>query len=161
MQSRCARACGGLVFLLVLMLAAGCGSGAKARAVVKGKVSIGDKQLTVGNVFFHGANNVMANGTIDKNGNYEIPDAPLGDVKISVTVPKVSPMMLAKMNAMRKGMPEAKSVDPSGSGKSISIMGDMPEHVVPIPDKYASPETSGLTYTVQPGEQTKDLPLTP
>jgi hypothetical protein len=161
MFCRCARTCGGLAFLFLLALSLGCGSAAKARAVVKGKVSLGEKHLTAGNVFFHAANDVTANGTINKDGNYEIPDAPLGDVKVSVTVPKISPAILAKMNAMRKGMPNIKSVDPSGSGKSIPIMGEMPEHIVPIPDKYGNPETSGLTYTVQSGEQTKDFVLTP
>jgi hypothetical protein len=158
---RSLRACGALLFLGLVALSVGCGSGTKARAVVKGKVSVGEKHLTAGNVFFHGANNVTANATIDKDGNYELGDAPIGDVKISVTVPKVNPAHLAKMNAMRKGTSDIKSVDPTGSGKAISIMGNMPEMIVPIPDKYRDPETSGLTYTVQSGEQTKDFVLTP
>jgi hypothetical protein len=159
MQSH--RVCGGLAFLAFLALSLGCGAGAKERAVVSGKVSIGEKHLTAGNVFFHGANNVTANATIDSNGNYELADAPIGEVRVSFTVPKVNPGHLAKMQAMKKGMPDMKSVDPSGSGMAISIMGDMPENIVPIPDKYANPETSGLTYIVKSGEQTKDFVLTP
>jgi hypothetical protein len=156
-----ARACGGLALLFFLSLSLGCSSGTKARAVVKGKVSIGEKHLTAGNIFFEGANNVGANATIDKDGNYEMGDAPIGDMKVWLTVPKVNPAHLAKMQAMRKGMPDTKSVDPSGSGMAISIMGEMPDNIVPIPEKYSDPNTSGLTYTVQPGAQTKDFVLTP
>ena len=43
----------------------------------------------------------------------------------------------------------------------IAIMGDMPDVVVPIPDKYAEPDTSGLTFTVKRGEQTHNITLTP
>ena len=39
-------------------------------------------------------------------------------------------------------------------------MGTMPSHLVPIPEKYASVETSGLTYTVEKGEHTYDITLT-
>ena len=82
-------------------------------------------------------------------------------MKVAIIVPKVNPVHLAKMRAMRKGMPEMKSVDPSGSGNAIPIMGDMPDNIVPIPDKYGDPQTSGLTYTVQNGDQTKDFVLAP
>ena len=40
-------------------------------------------------------------------------------------------------------------------------MGNMPDNIVPVPDKYHSPETSGLTYVVKRGEQTHDITLTP
>ena len=43
----------------------------------------------------------------------------------------------------------------------IDIMGDMPKNIVPIPDKYAEEKTSGLTYTVEKGEHTWDINLTP
>jgi hypothetical protein len=161
MLANYARHCGGLVVLSLFVFTLGCGSSAKPRAVVKGKVLIGDKHLTAGNVMFYGNDNATASATIDKTGNYVMGDAPIGEVKVTVTVPKISPAMLAKMNAVRKGIPDAKSVDPSDPTKAISIMGDMPEKIVPIPDKYAAPETSGLTYTVQNGEQTKDFVLTP
>jgi len=155
-----ARTLGALFVLGLFGVLAGCGSGGPARAVVKGKVSIEGQNLTTGNVMFWGENNATASAAIDKHGNYVMNDAPVGDVKITVYVPNVNPAELAKMNAMKKGMPNLKSVDPSGSGMSISIMGDMPENIVPIPDKYATPESSGLTYTVQRGEQTKYLALT-
>jgi hypothetical protein len=158
------RACGGLLLLGLLTVAAGCGPNYKARGTVKGKVTFANKNLTVGSVMFHGKDNMTGSASIDKNGNYVMNDAPLGEVQITVDVPKAPPGGIGMMKAGPglKASKDVKSVDPEGSGKSISMMiGDMPSYVLPIPEKYAKVETSGLTYTVQRGEQTHDINLTP
>ena len=157
---------GGMLVCLALAASLlGCGGGSGPRAIVKGKVTFAGKALTVGNVMFYGKDkDKTGNATIDKDGNYAMNDAPLGEVKITVFVPKMAPGGMAMMKGpgdKMKGMKDAKSVDPSGSGKSISIMGDMPTNVVPIPDKFGNVDTSGLTYTVKSGEQTHDLVLIP
>src|SRR5262245_21669936 len=142
--------------LAPLAFLVGCGGGPGPRAVVKGKVTIGGKNLTTGNVVFYAKDNRTASAAIDENGEYAINDAPVGEVKITVSVPKPPPGGYQKMMgaAGMKGMKDAKSVDPE-SGKTISIMGSMPQNVVPIPAKYADVDSSGLTYTVQSGSQTK------
>jgi ABC-type glycerol-3-phosphate transport system substrate-binding protein len=152
-----------LLFAGLTVALVGCG-GPPPRAVVKGTVSIDGKSLTTGNVMFWGDKNVTATATISESGEYVMNDAPIGDVKITVTVPRIPPGLLEKMQAksgkfkeINKGI---KSVDPE-SGKSISIMGSVPATIVPIPEKYADVSTSNLTFTVKAGEQTKDLPLTP
>ena len=163
-STRFLRACGMMLPLGLLAFVVGCGSSAKPRAVVKGKVTIGDKALTVGTVQFFGTGNAMASARIDKDGNYEMNDAPVGDVQISVTVPKMPPGGIASMKSgPAKGAVKdaTKSVDPNDPSKSISIMGDMPTHVVPIPDKYGIADSSGLTYKVEKGEQIHNLKLTP
>jgi hypothetical protein len=150
------------LFLSSALLACSVGCGAKERAVVKGKVTIGTKTLTAGNVIFWGADNMTATAVIDKHGNYAMNDAPVGEVKITVTVPPIPPGGLEKVQNMMKhpGLKGIKSVDPE-SGKSISIVGDMPATIVPIPDRYGNVSTSNLTYTVQRGEQSYDIPLSP
>jgi hypothetical protein len=153
------RACGGLLLSGLLVLALGCGPNYKARGIVKGKVTIAGKPLTTGSVMFIGKNTLTASATI-KDGEYSMPDAPLGDVVIRVSVPKPPPSGLAKMR-LPPGTKETKSVDPEGSGKSISIMGEVPANIVPIPDKYGNEATSGLTYTVVKGEQTHNIDLKP
>jgi hypothetical protein len=160
------RACCGLLLSGLLALAVGCGPNYKARANVKGKVTIGKKHLTAGTVVFYGKDlNMTGSATIDKHGNYVMNDAPLGDVKITVTVPQPPPGGTARMKMLggpaKKGLKDVKSVDPNDPSRSISIMGDMPKEVVSIPDKYSKVETSGLTYTVTRGEHTHDIPLTP
>jgi hypothetical protein len=160
----CTRARGGLLLVAgLLALAVGCGPNYKTRAMVKGKVTIGGKPLTAGSVMFLGKNNLSGSSAIDKEGNYIVNDAPLGEVRITVSVPSLPPGGIARMKA-GPGLAAAKetgSVNPGNPGQKISIMGDMPTHVVPIPSKYANAETSGLTYTVQSGEQTHDIPLPP
>jgi len=155
------RAIGGFLLLALLVLSAGCGPNYKARAVVKGKVTIGKDHLTTGTVMFHGKeHNMTGSAAIDKEGNYVMNDAPLGDVTVTVQVSSGPPGGIGRMK-LPPGMKDTKSVDPSGSGKSISIMGDMPEHVVRIPGKYQNVETSGLTFKVEKGEQIHDIPLSP
>lgn len=162
----CPRVCGGLLLFGLLVISAGCGPDYKARATVKGTVSFAGKNLTAGTVMFHGKNNLSGSATIDKNGNYKMNDAPLGEVKVTVFVPKMPPggtkrmKMLGGDKKKSKELKEMKSVDPE-TGKSIAIMGDMPDNILPIPDRFASVETSGLTYTVQKGEHTFDIPLKP
>jgi hypothetical protein len=159
----CPRSCGGLVLLGLLALAVGCGPSYKARAVVKGKVTFAGTPLTVGTVSFYGKDNLSGSATIDKNGNYAMNDAPLGDVKVTVFVPKLPPggMRSMKGSPALHGGKDVGSVDPEGSGKKISMLGDMPDKVVPIPDRFGNVESSGLTYTVKKGEQTFDIPLKP
>jgi hypothetical protein len=146
------RAFGGLLLLSLLALSVGCGPNYRARGTVKGKVSFAGKDLTTGSVVFHGKDNLTGSATIGADGSYVMNDAPLGDVKITVSVPKLPAGGMRHL----KGAP----VGPVMPGESPEAK-KMPTHVVPIPEKYAKVETSGLTYTVKRGEQTHDLPLTP
>src|SRR5262245_6990748 len=124
LSRHCTRAGGRLLLLGLLALSVGCGPNYKARATVKGKVTFGGKALTVGSVMFHGKDNLTGSATIDKDGNFVMNDAPIGEVKITVTVPKPPPGGLERLKAAagRKPLKADKSVDPEGSGRTISIM---------------------------------------
>jgi hypothetical protein len=161
LSRHCTRACGGLVLLGLLAFSAGCGSGKKARAVVKGKVTYGKDHLTTGTVQFYGEDNAFASATIDKNGNYEMNDAPVGPVKVVVSVPKFMPGGLRSLASGGAKVKDKGSVDPENPDRRIPIVGEVPSRVVNIPDRYGNVETSGLTYTVEKGEQTHDIPLPP
>jgi hypothetical protein len=145
-----------------LAFTAGCGPNYKARATVKGKVTFANTNLTVGSVTFNGKDNVTGTASIDKNGNYVMNDAPLGDVTITVSVPSQPTGGLARGGPSPFKPPkDGGSVNPENPEQRISIMGEMPARVVPIPEKYANVQTSGLTYTVEKGEHTHDINLTP
>jgi hypothetical protein len=158
------RACGGLLLLGLLALSVGCTNKYKARATVKGKVTFAGKALTAGNVVFSGKDpSITGSSAIDKDGNYRMTDAPLGEVKITVSVPQLP---LGGMGATTgrsgtKGLKDSESVNPDNPGQRITIMGQMPSHVLPVPEKYAKVETTPLTYTVEKGEHTHDITLTP
>jgi hypothetical protein len=162
LSRHCARVCGGVVLLGLLVCSAGCGSKSKAKAIVKGKVTFGKEHLTTGSVSFYGPDNAFGTATIDKDGNYEMNDAPVGLVKITIVVPKMPPGGRGPMiPGSGKDVKDKASVDPEDPGRRIPIMGERPSKIVPIPDKYGNVETSGLTYTVEKGEQTHDINLKP
>lgn len=164
MRSLCGRLLGLATLGAAVVWLAGCSDGAGARATVKGKVKLGEKPLYTGTVIFtaKGAENRIGSGAIDQEGNYTIGDAPVGDVEISVSVPKMGMMgkMPGGVTDKAKPPPGVSIKDPSG-GMAMTPTGVDPTKIVPIPDKYSNPATSGLTYKVEKGPQTHDIVLTP
>jgi len=147
-----------LLFIL-LLAGVGCGSSNKARAKVKGRVKFFDKTLTCGTVAFIASDGRVGSGNIDFEGNYEVSDAPIGDTTITVTVPQGARGPAAGGSPKPPpGVPDMKP--PGGLGGTPSPPID-PSKIVPIPAKYAQTETSGLKYTVEKGEQTKNITLSP
>ncbi len=146
--------------IAVLCLAGGCGPDYKARGVVKGKVTYNKKALTSGTVMFYAAsNNITSSAFIDGEGNYVMNDAPLGEVKITVTVTSLPPGKPMKYGP-GKAASEGESKDPTGTvSESIPIMSKMPSSILRIDEKFSKPETSGLSFTVEKGEQTHNLEL--
>ncbi|MDB5312456.1 MAG: hypothetical protein JWO38_6658 [Gemmataceae bacterium] len=149
----------GMLVVLFCALVGGCGPDYKARAVVKGKVTVGGKPLTSGTVMFYGNNNnITSSAVIDTDGSYAMNDAPLGPVQVTVTVAGMPPGPGIKYTP-KKGLTDTESKNPSGEGESIPLMSKMPSTVVRIPDKFSKPETSGLTYTVEKGEHAHNIEL--
>ena len=138
-------------------LAAGCGPNYKDRAVVSGKVSLGAANLTAGTVTFTNDDNITGAASINADGTYKMTDAPLGDVTITIAVPKPPPR--GRPPAWMKDRPVMKP--PPGSEQMASDPEAVARRIVQIPDKYKDASTSGLTYTVEDREQTFDIKLTP
>ena len=143
-----------------LGLLVGCG-GTVPRAIVKGKVSLGDKNLTAGTIEFRTKDNsVSGSGRIEENGEYRVTDAPVGDALVSITVPKVGAMMGKMPPGMMQGPKDGgmKMAD-AGAGPGPTTID--PKKIVNIPDKYSKSETSGLTFKVERGENTHNITLQP
>ena len=148
--------------VLVAGLCLGCGGGAGERARVKGHVKFFDKDLTAGTVGFTSKDGTrVGSANIDFSGNYDMSDAPVGEVIITVKVPTMGgPMGTHKEKPKPPpGVPEMRN--PSGEDTSYIPPSIDPTKIVQIPGKYGSTDTSGLTYTVVRGEQTKDIVLSP
>jgi hypothetical protein len=141
----------------LLAIAPGCGPDIKARGVVRGKVTANKTPLNSGTVTFHGANNTIGTSNIDLEGNYEITDAPVGDVTITVFVPAPPPGPKGMTKKWDKIMGPG-SKDPTGETPGMMI-GKFADNPVRIDDKYSQPETSGLKFTVQKGEQVHNIEL--
>ena len=126
---------------------------------VSGKVLFKGKPLPGGRVTFAAIEGGFASTRpIDENGNYKI-NAPIGDVLISV-----DNRMLLPRGGAGKGKGPAQTKGPEHHPKRPDAQEAEPEaskgrRYVPIPERYANCDTSGLTYTVKPGPQTHDIEL--
>jgi hypothetical protein len=150
---------GALFFLFLLSLVTGCSDRYKARATVRGQVKFFDKNLTTGTVSFEGSDGRVGSANIDFEGNYEMTDAPIGEVKITVTTPALA--RGGKMMTEAKPPPGMPPMQPPGEVGGTPPANIDPSKIVSIPTRYAKAETSKLTYTVQPGEQTHNIVLSP
>jgi hypothetical protein len=102
-----------------------------ATGSVEGKVVFRGQPLPGGVVGFHPEKGKPVLAKIDADGNYLAPAVPVGAVKVTV---------------------DTKAAKPKpGEGK--------PAKYIPIPAKYATPETSDLKLTVQKGKQTFNIEL--
>ena len=125
---------------------------------VSGKVLFKGKPLPGGRVTFAAIEGGFASTRpIDENGNYKI-NAPIGEVLISVDNRMLLPRAAkGKRSAPTKG-PEHHPKRPDA--QEVEAEPSKGRRYVPIPERYALCETSGLTYTVTPGPQTHDIELT-
>jgi hypothetical protein len=146
---------------LALVVTPGCDSGPGARAEVKGKVLLNNQIVPIGTVSFFGPKNRTASATIKPDGTYVIPDAPVGEVTITVTTPTV-PMGRLNMTKPPPGVGEMKPPgEPGGNpGEKASAAPDMSKFA-PVPQQYQEKNTSPLKYTVTNGSQDHDIELTP
>jgi hypothetical protein len=123
-------------------------------AEVSGKVLFGGKPLTGGRIIFISTSGqaFTGDGNIDENGNYKV-QAPIGEVKVGV-----DNRMLAPPSG-RGGAPPASKpgLKRPGSEEAKPMKGTY----VKIPEKYYSPEESGLKFTIKKGAQQLDIPLSP
>lgn len=149
-----------------LPLTTGCGPDYKARGQVKGTVKAGQKLLTSGTVMFYNEQGMTGAASIDPDGNYVMVDAPVGDCKVTVTVPSVpnDPTVMARLSGKGKGpkMPTGDGMRPpdgaemsegADAGGPPPPLARIPTEIVLADAKYASPETSGLKFTIRKGDQ--------
>ncbi len=118
------------LFLFVLL--AGCGRSSLDRVSISGKVLYRGKPVTGGIVTFMSPKGFSNTATIDAEGNYQLM-APVGSLKIGVDNRMLQKSARSSQSRMLKPPTESASLQP------ISGV------YVPIPEKYSSVDTSGLT----------------
>jgi hypothetical protein len=122
--------------LVMLVVLGGCGFGRGPAArvgEVTGKVSFEKQPLAGGTVTFIGADGKEVKSAIGRNGTYHIVGVSVGTARIGIISSTRAP----------KGLGGAK------------------QKFVVIPERYDSPETSGLSYNVKEGAQEHDIELVP
>ena len=112
---------------------AGCGPGAPPTGSISGKVTFNGAPVTTGVItLVNEQAGLGASGELDGSGNYRIESIRTGEYKVAVHRPP----------------------PPPGSGPEI-----LKNWKLNIPDKYQDIESSGLTATIEEGENTADFGL--
>jgi hypothetical protein len=126
----------GYVVTGLLFSAIGCGSGTVGNSTVTGTVSYKGKPLTVGTIEFYGPAGKVSSSSINPDGTFTVPDAPVGDDTVVVRVPPPGPKL----------PPGAPVLGPQATP-------------VPIPRQYSDPKTSHVKQTVAAGKSTVNIDL--
>jgi hypothetical protein len=121
-----------LIALVVAALAGPTPAAAQApqKGSVEGKITFKGKPLPGGTITFHPEKAGPITATINQDGTYAARNVPAGAVKVSIETESARP---------KPGQP--------------------PVRFVPIPKKYAKPDTSGLTFRIVEGKQILDVVL--
>ncbi len=130
----------------VLVLLAGCGGSGVSQAEVSGRVTYRGRPLPGGVVTFISARGLSGTAAVGSDGSYQVL-APVGDLKVSV-----DNRMLRKPG----GRPAGYRVGGRPEGEALRPLTGT---YVPLPEKYAAAETSGLSCHVSRGAQTFDIRL--
>jgi len=149
-----------LALLVVLPALAGCGP---ARGTLSGRVLYRGQPVPGGWVTFRpadpAANTVHA--LIDPDGRYEA-TLPVGDVAISVDnrewappAPPLGSIVPPQAHLPPEAQPKAGAAAEAPKGGRERLPGGY----LPIPEKYADADTSGLRYAVRRGADTYQIEL--
>lgn len=137
---------GGVLVLALTVALLGCSKPKKAS--ISGKVYVGDKVVTAGDIRFHGEDNKSAGSVIQGDGSYSIASVPIGACKITI-----HPALMSSGTAPPKGTPVI--------GDSTGGVPPNPAKCPPIPSRYQKLETTDLTFTVQPDKNSHEVKMKP
>ncbi|OAI39061.1 hypothetical protein AYO40_06130 [Planctomycetaceae bacterium SCGC AG-212-D15] len=131
--------------LALVSLMVGCG---EPTGFVSGEVRFAGAPLPYGQITMFREDGRSASSVID-NGYYEIHKVPVGTV--TITIQSLPPPPMRTMMYRPDGS--------EGAGTAPA----MPEKLKQrrIPERYRDPTKSGLALTIEGGEQTHDIDLTP
>jgi hypothetical protein len=152
-----------VLFLLATLCANGCGG---AHGNVSGKVTSRGQPVVIGSVVMIGSDTIPLTGAIDANGNYAIPDVPAGLVQVGVVSPdpgipakRASVMaIIAKANAKGKASGKGDIADMASPGVAADAA-RAKKKWVRLPKDVEFPDRSGITTTIQSGENTFHIEL--
>jgi hypothetical protein len=137
-------------------------SGCSAPGSISGKVTYQNEPVTEGTVVFSSTQGKGSRtATLGEDGSYSIDNIPAGQYKIAVVTPTNQP----ERNPRGKGPPPnmMPPKDKIPAGASSPVYSGQPKKAKkpqkPIPDDFADPDKSGLTYTVKSGPQTHPIDM--
>jgi hypothetical protein len=135
--------------LPAVCLLAGCGPAAKAD--VSGKVSHQGKAVAYGVVTVRGPDGIDMLGAIQPDGSYTVQGVTPGLCKVAVSSP--DPSAQAKQRAARSGK------DGKKGGGAAAQLNTAAGQWFPLPAKYESVDSSGITTTLTSGANQYNVEL--
>ncbi|HSQ56619.1 MAG TPA: hypothetical protein VLM40_12825 [Gemmata sp.] len=160
-----------LTLLCTTLLLAGCG---KSSGSVSGKVSYQGKALKGGSVSFVSEDGGRSfAGPIKEDGTYTIPDLLSGEYKVCVETSSLNMRggqkgpKYAGSSGGKAAIPTDKGPPPGApipegytpSNPAAAKADAVQKRFIPIPDKYAKPDTTDITYSFKGGNETYNIDL--
>jgi hypothetical protein len=155
-----------MIFVIAL-LGSGCGSGTP-KGDVSGTVTYKGKPVPRSTLTFLDAKNEALGSSSITDGKYLIGRVRPGLVRIVVSAPPVPPpggpklpRGFKKFFPVDRKIPEGAKVTKNEKGQMFAepeLPADAPTRLS-TPGRYAQPDSSGLSYTVQSGSQKHDINL--
>ncbi len=135
-----------VVALLTALAASGC---AARKADIKGTVRYRNQPVTNGSVSFYCENGEIRSTLLSTDGTYHLTQVAPGSARIIVVShPRVPPALhTERLPASLAPRPRQQTVP----DRPISV----------VPRRYSQPDSSGLRFMLNPGEQVLDLDLAP
>lgn len=146
----------GLTLLLTLPAVSltGCGRGNKNTLTVSGKVTYKGVPVSGGTISLYpvGSGN-FAKGIINADGSFTFASVPPGDKRVAIETESIRGMNMDYAEAAKRNHHpgSAKDAPPKPTDSGVKFR--------PLPAKYKNPGTSGLSWDVKPGTETKEFNL--
>jgi hypothetical protein len=151
-RTDCGRAARVLVAAISLCAFTLCGCSGGGVGVVSGKVTFNNKSLAMGQVIVVGVDSMPYYGIIEDDGTYKVTGVPAGPAKVAVS--STDPRNTGRAS---RPAPDGGGPPRPGMGNGTPL-GD-PKKWFPIPEKYLDFNASGITLTVERGENPFNIDL--
>ena len=142
-----------LLLLLSVFFVAGCGQVAHeipdTGATLEGAITLNGKPIPLALIIVR-SENATSDFVVREEGKYKVPSVPLGLVKIGVDTEAMRGEVISRSMANAYKGPDGKIKEEQA--KKLKF--------IPVPIKYADPDTSGLEFEIKKGSNTCDIILT-
>jgi hypothetical protein len=136
-----------MVWLVVLLSAAGCGGGT---GDLTGRVTYKGRPVAIGAVVFVGPDGLPHYAGLRPDGSYAITGVPPGELKLGVNSP--SPTAATALAAAGPAKVKGRAADAAPPAADVALW-------FPIPPHLGNPATSQIKTTVRRGANTFDIVL--
>ncbi|RLS27092.1 MAG: hypothetical protein DWH70_01305 [Planctomycetota bacterium] len=142
-----------ILLLLSILVAVGCGQVAyeipDTGATLEGAITLNGTPIPLALIIVR-SQTATADFVVREEGKYKVPSVPLGLVKIGVDTEAMRGEVISRGMASAYKGPDGKVKE--DQAKKLKF--------VPVPARYADPETSGLEFEIKKGSNTFDIILT-